>query len=108
MSQKDSILIQKFLNIKKTVPIGTASQCPCKQATVCSRRVILASVRIASVCARRELTVPMVVMHSVSDFTECIPIKINIKTSKQIHTLPFSGTSSKLKHRSILVYLATA
>ena len=89
MSQKDSILIQKFLNIKKTVLIGTASQCPCKQATVCNRNVILASVRIAGVCARRELTVPMVVMHSVSDFTECIPIKINIKTSKRIHTLLF-------------------
>ena len=38
---------------------------------------------------KRELTVPVVVMHFVSDFTECIPIQINIKTSKQIHTPPF-------------------
>ena len=51
----------------------------------------LAAVRIAGVCARRELTVPIViVMHFVSDFTECIPIPINIKTSKQIHTPPFT------------------
>ena len=46
----------------------------------------------------------MVVMHSVSDFTECIPIKINIKTSKQIHTLPFPAHLLM----SIVVYLATA
>ena len=33
-----------------------------------------AAVRIAGVCTRRELTVPIVVMYFVSDFTECIPI----------------------------------
>ena len=48
-------------------------------------------------------------MHSVADFTECIPIPINIKTSKQIHIYPaLPGTPfSKLKHLSIAVYLAT-
>ena len=44
----------------------------------------LAVVRIAGVCAGRELTVLIVVMHSASDFTEYNPIQINIKTSKQI------------------------
>ena len=31
------------------------------------------------------MTVPIVAIHFVSDFTECIPIPFNIKTSKQIH-----------------------
>ena len=54
-------------------------------------------------CAQDErLTVSMVVMHFVSDFTECIPIPINIKTSKQIQIPPFTI------HLSIVVYLATA
>ena len=45
------------------------------------------------VCKTR-VTVLIVAMHFVSDFTECIPIPINIKTSKQIHIyLALPGTS---------------
>ena len=49
----------------------------------------LAAVRIAGGCARRELTIPTVVLHFVSGFTECILTPINIKTSKQVHIPPF-------------------
>ena len=96
-SKKLQALSTNCLNIVQFPSWPPVSVLVSKQESEVRRKFSCCST-IAWVSARRELTVPILVIHLVSDFTECIRYTDQVSRFIPRH---------KIKHPSIVVYLTT-